>query len=480
MGKVRFVRKHLAVGAAAALTIGLGTVSTPAAHAATPDYTIELLPPAAGAWHSWGGAINDRGDVAGNDRGDGSGRGLLWRAGARSTPVTITSGETTAVGVSESEVVAGYYATKGSTSYRQFLWRDGELSLLPEQTNWMVGISASGTALTREAKLWTDPASGAALPRQGNGVTFSGYQATGISPNGNHVVASSFNTRGISTPVIWTNRKLRALSAPFGVSDSRPEAVNDGGVAVGASKIPKTRPVIWDSAGNPSFLPMVPKLQWQSATAINNSGIIVGNSHLRDQEMGSEHGLLWRGGKVDYLDDVVDTPDGATILDATDINTAGQIVGTIRLKSGALRAYIATPKKVDVYTTPGIHHVNGRDWKTTCEDYSQTTRCRTEIIATEVKVVGGKYTHVKDWTFNNLTYLPSERTLWEGNPLGNKGDYTIGGRKWRTECDSPQTGRGGCRSYILGTKIKAHPQGGGTYTYTQSNEWVFNNIVLFS
>lgn len=42
------MRTLLSVGAAAALTIGLGTAAAPLAHAAPSDYTIELLPPIAG------------------------------------------------------------------------------------------------------------------------------------------------------------------------------------------------------------------------------------------------------------------------------------------------------------------------------------------------------------------------------------------------------------------------------------------------
>ena len=107
---------------------------------------------------------------------------------------------------------------------------------------------------------------------------------------------------------------------------------------------------------------------------------------------------------------------------------------------------------IDVYTTPGEHTVNGRQWRTWCEPYSQTARCRTQIKS------GGV------WVFNNLTYLPAPRSLWTGNHLATPGYHTISGRKWYTECDTPRTGRDGCRSYIDST-------GRGT--------WVFNNIVMF-
>src|SRR5690606_18983324 len=129
----------------------------------------------------------------------------------------------------------------------------------------------------------------------------------------------------------------------------------------------------------------------------------------------------------------------------------------------------------------GLHQFNGRQWKTECAPYSQTTRCRTDIMATTVKTVNGRHTRVTDWAFNNLTYVPSPRTLWKGNPLGNTGTWKAAdGRQWRTECDTAATGRNACRSYANVTVIEAVPNPAGGYTFRQNNQFVFNNIVRFS
>lgn len=137
---------------------------------------------------------------------------------------------------------------------------------------------------------------------------------------------------------------------------------------------------------------------------------------------------------------------------------------------------------VDIYTTPGTHNVAGRQWRTTCEPYSVTERCRTEIWATQISLAGGRYTQTNGWVFNNLTYKPSPRSVWRGNPLGGNGKvgplnttWSSDGRQWRTECDTPATGRGGCRAYIMATVIEADPSG-----YRAVNKWLFNNIVRFS
>ncbi|WP_040283291.1 hypothetical protein [Tessaracoccus massiliensis] len=150
--------------------------------------------------------------------------------------------------------------------------------------------------------------------------------------------------------------------------------------------------------------------------------------------------------------------------------------------------YNATPPKpgdkdFNVYTTPGVWDYNGRKWKTNCEPYSATERCRTEIWATQILYSGGKFSRVDGWAFNNLTYKASARSLWKGNPIGGngtvgyKGSWTAAdGRKWRVECDSAATGGGGCRSYAVASVAEAAPGGG----YRVVSKELFNNIVLFS
>lgn len=131
---------------------------------------------------------------------------------------------------------------------------------------------------------------------------------------------------------------------------------------------------------------------------------------------------------------------------------------------------------VDVYITPGHHNVNGRQWYTECEKYSSTvTRCRTDIRATQVKLIRGRYVSVFGWVFNNLTYKASPRSQWSNNNLGKTSHWTSNGRRWYTECDTPQTGYNGCRSYIWATHIVAAGTG-----YQQIQSWVFNNMVRFS
>jgi len=151
----------------------------------------------------------------------------------------------------------------------------------------------------------------------------------------------------------------------------------------------------------------------------------------------------------------------------------------VAMASGVLVAHGDTTPSV--YTTPGGQISNGRLWNTTCEKYSSNVvRCRTDIWATTVTYNNGRYVQRTGWTFNNLSYLPSPRASWATNNLGKTNpSWTSAGRQWKTECDTPATGKGGCRSYMLVKTVAAVKTGSGT-TYVNKDAWVFNNLVLFS
>lgn len=139
------------------------------------------------------------------------------------------------------------------------------------------------------------------------------------------------------------------------------------------------------------------------------------------------------------------------------------------------------------YTLEGEHTVNGRQWRTECEPYSKTERCRAEIWALVVHRTGNAYSIERGWAFNNLTYLPFlKREQWSTNPLGGFGQQGFNkeftgtdGQRWRTECDTATSGRNGCRAYRMTTVYNATPRAAGGYAFSQESKWVFNNIVLF-
>ncbi|WP_040283563.1 hypothetical protein [Tessaracoccus massiliensis] len=195
-------------------------------------------------------------------------------------------------------------------------------------------------------------------------------------------------------------------------------------------------------------------------------------------------GLPWNGIAPNaVLDGIVvsvsQQPDQATLSAAAE--TLAEL-GVVRFVLDTNKIDLYEPgigNQVNVYITPGVHVVNGRIWRTECEPYSQTSRCRTEISATVVSYVDGKFVRSDGFAFNSLSYLPAKRALWTGNPLATTGEWTAAdGRKWRTECDTLRTGRGACRTWAWADFIKTVQTDTGT-TYQWTADWVFNNLVYF-
>ena len=128
------------------------------------------------------------------------------------------------------------------------------------------------------------------------------------------------------------------------------------------------------------------------------------------------------------------------------------LIASIIMVGSAVAGSVQAQAAVNVYTTPGRHVVNGREWRTTCSPYdANITRCRAEIMS------AGR------WVFNNLTYLTVDRKFWLDNPLARPGTFTSGGREWLTSCNDDWTGASACRTFI---------RSGG--------EWWFNNLVYFT
>lgn len=150
----------------------------------------------------------------------------------------------------------------------------------------------------------------------------------------------------------------------------------------------------------------------------------------------------------------------------------------VAMASGTGVAHASTPT---VYDTPGGHISGDRLWNTTCEKYSSNVvRCRTNIWATQVQYINGRYVRKTGWTFNNLSYLASPRASWTGNHLGRtNASWISGGKTWKTECDTAVTGKGGCRSYVWTKQVQAK-KSGSVWLYSTTQGWVFNNLVLFS
>jgi probable HAF family extracellular repeat protein len=75
------------------------------------------------------------------------------------------------------------------------------------------------------------------------------------------------------------------------------------------------------------------------ATSINNSGLVVGRSR---NAVGNDRAVLWSHGTITDLNDQIPSGSGWTLVEASSINSSGQIVGYGRI-GGQNHAFLLTP-----------------------------------------------------------------------------------------------------------------------------------------
>lgn len=485
------MKRFLTVSAATALALGGGLLAAQPAQAATdPSYSVMLLQPVVsrGGTNSVALGVNAAGDVVGYSQGGSLYHGAsFWKArSAQATALAPLQYDGTALDVAASgNIIAtmpmadAFWYNPDATTEDFAITSDGPLGATHISENGAVPVNSNvlGDSTPYLAKGPTNVTE-LQLPSG----TSNGW-VTGISDDGRHV-AGSVEFQGSTVAALWSNTMPKRFQSPATTTSSRLEAVNNSGIAVGCSMVGSAeRPYRYTASGAPTALPALAGYAHTCATVINNAGVAAGTaSQQPTAESGNGAAVVWVNGQARNLNDLVAQRSGYTLMNVADINASGQIIGTAVLTDGTSRGYIATPTNGEnVYTTPGLHELNDRQWRTTCEPYSQTTRCRTEIWANTVSTSNGRHTMTTGWAFNNLTYVASPRELWAQNPLGRNGTWTADdGRQWRTECDTAATGRHGCRSHAKVTVVSATANPGGGYTFTSENKWVFNNIVKFT
>lgn len=82
---------------------------------------------------------------------------------------------------------------------------------------------------------------------------------------------------------------------------------------------------------------------WSSALGINNAGQVVGRY---GNASGNERAFTTINGEMTDLNTVIALNSGWLLLDATDINNSGYIVGSGVTSSGRIHAFLLTPVAV--------------------------------------------------------------------------------------------------------------------------------------
>jgi probable HAF family extracellular repeat protein len=216
---------------------------------------------------SWGVAINDRGQIVGED--------FFWANGKSTNLGTLGGWRVTATAVNGRGQVIGSSVTG----------KDAPIPLKPHAFLWQ---NARMVDLTPAAH---PDAKAVAINDR---CQIVGYQADPVK-----------------AAYVWQGGKLTVLGRLPGATDSTANAINDRGQIVGWSG---AHAVLWQE-GSVTDLGTLPGDRFSRAEAINGKGWIVGWSSATWN--GKAHGVLWSGAKT------IDLGAGR----AWAINERGQIIG---------------------------------------------------------------------------------------------------------------------------------------------------------
>jgi uncharacterized membrane protein len=143
---------------------------------------------------------------------------------------------------------------------------------------------------------------------------------TGADPTGEWIVGRTYPKSGGYQAVIWHDGEVEKVMLPGDLEESLRD-VNRNGVAVGWS-YDESGPVPYAYADG-----KITKLaETGSAQAVNDAGRIVGGIG----ELGRERGVVWE--RIGAAPVELPAPDGATSVQARDVDADGTVVGSLDLE----------------------------------------------------------------------------------------------------------------------------------------------------
>jgi uncharacterized protein (TIGR03437 family) len=324
-------------------------------------------------------------------------KGVMTDLNVTSPPMAFPTG------VNDSGVVVGgaltidLQAATGTAS--PFIYQNGALqplsgpieALLPlglNNANQMIGTSVQvgGGSLNFfiDSKAYLDTLSGGTLTQLVAPSSGGSAAAFGINANG-EVAGSTVGQNATNvTPLVWQNLVPQTLPLLSGYPQGIATSVNDAGVAAGVA-FDLNFSVLHDSGatahavlfnnGSVTDLGVLPNTVSSLAMSINNSGSVVGFSsskppdytlHLAayvDAPQNNYHAFVYSGGKMYDLTKQLVNGDGWQLSFATQINNAGQIVGTGLFEGSdgvtVQRAFLLTP-----LAGPSVTNVVGAGFST--------------------------------------------------------------------------------------------------------------------
>ena len=312
-------------------------------------------------------AINNRGQIVGGaDTGVKGKDGefdtfvFLWNGGAKHQINALPGRHYYAAGINDQgQIVGAYSAVPESGTFTPFLYANGKLRLLGRLPR------SGGSLAISEAYAVND---GGQVVGVSNGQAFSWangrMRGLPMPPHFTTTMALAVNARGQaagsgvgpggggtgfrSHALLWQGNKVWDLGTLPGFGDTEAHGINARGQIVGWTNQRRAggsslfRAFEWQN-GHVRDLGTLPGIRDTRAVAINNRGDVVGRLVGRVVRKSNERAILWRGGRVYNLNDLIPRNTGWILQEAVALNDGGWIIGNGK-HNGVAHAFLLRPR----------------------------------------------------------------------------------------------------------------------------------------
>lgn len=310
-------------------------------------YTIQDLGKLAGYTGSNGFGLSPNGIAVGSSITASTSRAMRWQSGVLTDLGSLGGSIGAAWGVNSAGVITGT-AYNASSQNRAFRWTEGggmqSLGTLGGNFSEGRAINESGTIVgvafqadfTFRAFRWTEGGGMQSLGTLDEGSTAYDINNAGFVTGGSDV-------DGVRHVFLWSEGGGMAdLGKPGSLDYASGQGINEAGDLVGDGGSGSVfKAWIKRSGMGYSILPGLGTIDTR-ARKINSAGDVVGRSWTGGGSDSSQAVIWYGGSSLANLNDQLVGGAGWNLLEAYDINDAGQIVGTGML-DGEYRGYILTP-----------------------------------------------------------------------------------------------------------------------------------------
>jgi probable HAF family extracellular repeat protein len=244
------------------------------------------------------------------------------------------------VGTSERDVIAG------SGTFHGVTWQGGSITALPDLgqgQSFVHDVNEAGqiTGWTQDPSVNRDRAvrwDAGAIVNIGDTEPHSYNRGTGLN-DGGVVVGMAWNLFEPNDAILFDGAMWFTIGGSGQFQNAEARDVNNTGTAVGLMAFPSGNwhATMW-SGGPGVDLGTLPGMDLSELNDVNDAGHAVG---LAYSDTLNSRAIYWDGDQLHDLNELVGSTFTGVLIEATEINEAGDIVGTA-LVDGAFHAFLLT------------------------------------------------------------------------------------------------------------------------------------------